>query len=245
MRGVDKVFGGKVEALRGMDLEVRQGDFVSLLGASGCGKSTALRLIAGLIPPSAGRIDWAAPPGRGDIGMVFQEPTLMPWATVAQNVWLPFRLRGVSMAAARGQIEDALALVGLADFATTYPRALSGGMKMRVAIARALVTHPRLILMDEPFAALDEITRNRLNDDLLALRAALGCTIIFVTHSVGESVFLSERVAVMAARPGRVVQELPVPVPYPRDPAFRTSAAHATIARKVSAALEAAMAVPA
>ena len=241
MLRVDKTFAGGVQALRQMSLSVNDGDFISLLGPSGCGKSTALRLIAGLIPPTAGRILWEGGMATGDLGVVFQEPTLMPWATVAQNVWLPFRLRGQSMAAVRGQIDEALALVGLEGFAEAYPRELSGGMKMRVSIARALVTHPRLILMDEPFAALDEITRQKLNDDLLALKARIGCTVIFVTHSVFESVFLSDRIIVMAPRPGRVVQEIAVDAPYPRDIGWRTSATYGAYALEVSKTLHAAM----
>ena len=238
---IDKTFAGGVQALRQMSLSVNEGDFISLLGPSGCGKSTALRLIAGLMPPTAGRIVWEGGMATGDLGVVFQEPTLMPWATVAQNVWLPFRLRGQSLAAVRGQIDEALALVGLDGFADAYPRALSGGMKMRVSIARALVTHPRLILMDEPFAALDEITRQKLNDDLLALKARIGCTVIFVTHSVFESVFLSDRVIVMAPRPGRVVTEIAVVAPYPRDIGWRTSATYGAYALEVSKTLHAAM----
>lgn len=238
LQGVDKTFNGAVVALRRMYLTVNEGDFISLLGPSGCGKSTALRLIAGLARPTAGRILWSGGQSTGDLGVVFQEPTLMPWATVAQNVWLPFRLRGQSMASVRGQIAEALDLVGLGAFLDTYPRELSGGMKMRVSIARALVTNPRLILMDEPFAALDEITRQKLNNDLLSLRGKIGCTVIFVTHSVFESVFLSDRVVVMAARPGRVIRELVVNAPYPRDLAYRTSpeyAAHCTVASEALA----------
>ncbi|MEO1686799.1 MAG: ABC transporter ATP-binding protein, partial [Pseudomonadota bacterium] len=198
MQNVTKVFGRDVVALRGMSLDVRQGDFISLLGPSGCGKSTALKLISGLIHPTAGRIAWEGGSRDGDLGVVFQEPTLMPWATVAQNVWLPMRLKGESFAARKADIEEALATVGLSGFEEAYPRELSGGMKMRVSIARALVTRPRLILMDEPFAALDEITRFKLNNDLLEMRAKLDCTVIFVTHSVFESVFLSDRIVVMA-----------------------------------------------
>ena len=216
MQGVDKTFNGAVMALRKMALTVNEGDFISLLGPSGCGKSTALRLISGLMPPTAGRIVWEGGAQDGDLGMVFQEPTLMPWATVAQNVWLPFRLRGTRFKAVEAQVMAALALVGLENFAAAYPRELSGGMKMRVSIARAMVTNPRLILMDEPFAALDEITRQKLNNDLLAMKAKTGCTVIFVTHSVFESVFLSDRVVIMAARPGRVIRELTVDAPYPR-----------------------------
>jgi NitT/TauT family transport system ATP-binding protein len=235
--GVSKVFNGDLVALKGMSLDVFQGDFVSLLGPSGCGKSTALRLIAGLSHPTSGRINWAGGQDAGDLGVVFQEPTLMPWATVAQNVWLPWRLRGAKFAAMKPQIEEALALVGLETFMDSYPRELSGGMKMRVSIARALVTNPRLILMDEPFAALDEITRHKLNNDLLALRAKIGCTIIFVTHSVFESVFLSSRIVVMAARPGRVIHEVAVDAPYPRGEDFRTSTDYAAQCRAASAAL--------
>ena len=240
MQGVTKVFNGQVMALRAMNLTVNQGDFISLLGPSGCGKSTALRLMAGLMPPTQGRIVWPAGQQAGDLGVVFQEPTLMPWATVEKNVWLPFRLRGQSFASVREQVHQALALVGLEGFAGAYPRELSGGMKMRVSIARAMVTRPRLILMDEPFAALDEITRQKLNDDLLAMKAQIGCTVIFVTHSVFESVFLSDRIVVMAARPGRVVQEIAVPA-GPRDLAFRTSAEYAALTREVSGALGHAM----
>ncbi|MGM0586693.1 MAG: ABC transporter ATP-binding protein [Pseudomonadota bacterium] len=238
LRGVSRRFG-ETRALGGFSLEVREGDFVSLLGPSGCGKTTVLRLIAGLAEPSGGVIE--RPPGAGGLGVVFQEPTLMPWATVARNVWLPLRLGGRSFRPARGEVAEALALVGLEGAAEAYPRELSGGMKMRVAIARALVTRPRLLLMDEPFAALDEITRFRLNRDLLELRARLGCTVVFVTHSVFESVFLSERVAVMAARPGRVIRELEVEEPYPRAESFRTSARYAARCRAVSEALGEAM----
>ncbi|MEM9552457.1 MAG: ABC transporter ATP-binding protein, partial [Pseudomonadota bacterium] len=221
---VDKVFPGDVQALRAMSLTVREGDFISLLGPSGCGKSTALRLIAGLTTPTSGRIDWAGPRARGDLGVVFQEPTLMPWATVAQNVYLPLRLEGQPFAAVRDEVLTTLKLVGLEAFQNAYPRELSGGMKMRVSIARAMVTQPSLILMDEPFAALDEITRFKLNNDLLAMQDRIGCTVIFVTHSVFESVFLSDRIVVMAARPGRVIEELHIDAPYPRDEEFRTSA---------------------
>jgi NitT/TauT family transport system ATP-binding protein len=234
MQSVDKTFNGGVVALRRMSLSVNEGDFISLLGPSGCGKSTALRLIAGLMRPTVGRIVWEGGQGTDDLGVVFQEPTLMPWSTVAKNVWLPFRLRGKSFASVRDRIEEVLALVGLEKFANSYPRELSGGMKMRVSIARALVTNPRLILMDEPFAALDEITRQKLNDDLLNLKARTGATVIFVTHSVFESVFLSDRILVMAARPGRVVREIEVDAPYPRGIEWRTSAEYARIARETS-----------
>lgn len=234
MRSIDKTFRGGVVALNEMNLDIRKGDFLSLLGPSGCGKSTALRLIAGLMRPTSGRIEWEGGGGKDDLGVVFQEPTLMPWATVERNVWLPFRLRGQSLSASRDRIYEALSLVGLENFGESYPRELSGGMKMRVSIARALVTNPRIILMDEPFAALDEITRQKLNDDLLNLKAKTDATVVFVTHSVFESVFLSDRIIVMAARPGRVVKEITVPEPYPRGIEWRTSPNYAHIARETS-----------
>ncbi|MEL6801766.1 MAG: ABC transporter ATP-binding protein [Pseudomonadota bacterium] len=242
MSHVEKTFAGDVVALRDMNLSVQEGDFISLLGPSGCGKSTALRLISDLMHPTAGTIRWVGgQQGADDLGVVFQEPTLMPWATVAQNVWLPFRLQGKTYAAVKDDILEALKLVGLERFQTSYPRELSGGMKMRVSIARAMVTKPRLILMDEPFAALDEITRFKLNNDLLELKSKIGCTVIFVTHSVFESVFLSDRIVVMAARPGRVIRELTVDAPYPRSEEFRTSAEYAAFCRQASDALHEAM----
>ncbi len=241
MENVGKTFDGSVVALEGMSLVVRSGDFISLLGPSGCGKSTALRLISDLIHPTSGRITWSGSHDVGDLGVVFQEATLMPWATVAENVFLPFRLRGKRFGDVADEVQDALDMVGLGSFASAYPRELSGGMKMRVSIARAMVTRPRLILMDEPFAALDEITRFKLNNDLLRLRDRIGCTVIFVTHSVFESVFLSDRIVVMAARPGRVVRELNVEEPYPRAEDFRTSSEYAGYTREASGALHEAM----
>ena len=241
LRHVGKTFSANIEALRDMSLTVAEGDFLSLLGPSGCGKSTALRLIAGLSDPTTGQIAWHGDQTDHSIGFVFQEPTLMPWATVERNVWLPFRLTGNSFSSVQDTIRESLALVGLENFAESYPRELSGGMKMRVSIARALATNPRIILMDEPFAALDEINRFRLNNDLLKLREKLGCTIIFVTHSVFESVFLSNRIAVMAARPGRVIRELEIGAPYPRDERFRTSADYVAHCRTTSEALQESM----
>jgi len=193
MRNVSKVFSNGTLALKDMSLDVGRGEFLSLLGPSGCGKSTALRIIAGLGAPSSGSIAWPTSKinsrglPEGDVGFVFQEPTLMPWQTVFGNVHLPLRLEGMNKTAARPRIMESLASVGLADFAGAYPRELSGGMKMRVSIARALVTKPKLLLMDEPFAALDEITRQKLNDDVLRLWKQTGVTVIFVTHSVFES----------------------------------------------------------
>src|SRR5262245_30894373 len=219
LHDVGKVYANGIVALDGLDLDVRAGEFLSLLGPSGCGKSTALRLIAGLSAPSRGSLTWPQGPmqrdGRG-IGFVFQEPTLMPWATAFGNVYLPLRLAGIARDKAALDVTEALAGVGLADASDVYPRELSGGMKMRVSIARALVTRPELLLMDEPFAALDEITRFRLNDDLLALWQSLGKTVVFVTHSVFESVYLSSRIVVMTPRPGRVFAELAIDAPYPR-----------------------------
>jgi len=239
LRGVSKVFANRVMALSELNLDVREGEFLSLLGPSGCGKSTVLRLISRLTNPTAGAIEWRG--GRPEIGFVFQEPTLMPWATVFSNVYLPLRFRGVSRREAQGRVEEALERVGLAKFAKAYPRELSGGMKMRVSIARALVLRPPLLLMDEPFAALDEITRIKLNDDLVQLKVSLGATIIFVTHSVFESVYLSTRIVVMAPRPGRIVAEIPVEAPLPRDEEFRLSAAYAEKCRETSQALHSAM----
>ncbi|MGL5735058.1 MAG: ABC transporter ATP-binding protein, partial [Beijerinckiaceae bacterium] len=223
-------------------------EFLSLLGPSGCGKSTALRMIAGLSEPSSGTITWPgsqAAEHSSELGFVFQEPTLMPWATVFDNVWLPLRLKGVSRREAEPAIMAMLERVGLHSFRDSYPRELSGGMKMRVSIARALVTKPKLLLMDEPFAALDEITRFKLNNDLLDLWADLQCTVVFVTHSVFESVYLSSRIIVMAARPGRVVEDVAIDAPYPRGERFRTSPEYAALCRKTSEALERAMHMPA
>jgi NitT/TauT family transport system ATP-binding protein len=254
LRNISKTFSNGTLALKDMSLDVGAGEFLSLLGPSGCGKSTALRIIAGLGEPSAGTIEWPASARAGsntagkngssdhEIGFVFQEPTLMPWATVADNVWLPLRLKGQSRRSTRDQVMEALTMVGLENFAKAYPRELSGGMKMRVSIARALITKPKLLLMDEPFAALDEITRFRLNNDLLALWERFGWTVIFVTHSVFESVYLSQRIVVMAARPGRVFRDLSVDAPYPRGDEFRTSTIYNENCRRTSDALHDAMA---
>jgi NitT/TauT family transport system ATP-binding protein len=245
LRGVEKIFPTGTLALKGLDLEVSEGEFLSLLGPSGCGKSTALRIVAGLSEPTQGAVEWAAPAvaEKGSrIGFVFQEPTLMPWTTVFNNVRLPLKLAGGPARGATARVNAALERVGLQKFASAYPRELSGGMRMRVSIARALVTEPALLLMDEPFAALDEITRFKLNDDLLAMWQAMRTTVVFVTHSVFESVFLSSRIAVMAARPGRIVTELEVDAPYPRDSNFRTSTEYATYCRRTSEALRRAMA---
>jgi NitT/TauT family transport system ATP-binding protein len=244
LRGVGKTFPSGTVALGGLNLDVRDGEFLSLLGPSGCGKSTALRIIAGLSEPTQGAVEWAATQGESNsrIGFVFQEPTLMPWATVFNNVMLPLKLKRTPMAEATERVKSALQQVGLEQSAKAYPRELSGGMRMRVSIARALVTEPALLLMDEPFAALDEITRFKLNNDLLEVWQALRTTVVFVTHSVFESVYLSSRIVVMAARPGRAFTEVAIDAPYPRDQNFRTSADYAALCRRTSEALGEAMA---
>jgi NitT/TauT family transport system ATP-binding protein len=239
LRGVTKTYDSGVVALAGIDLEVRKSEFVSLLGPSGCGKSTALRLIAGLSTPTSGAVRVAhrgGPAGRS-IGFVFQEPTLMPWTSVRENVRLPLKLAHVPQGEADARVGEALAQVGLAEFADAFPRELSGGMKMRVSLARALVTDPDILLMDEPFAALDEITRFKLNNDLLALWRSLSKTVIFVTHSVFESVYLSQRVIVMTPRPGRIATEFRIDAAGPRSEEFRTSVEYAAHCREVSIAL--------
>jgi NitT/TauT family transport system ATP-binding protein len=244
LRGVEKRYANGTLAVQDLSVAVGEHEFVTFLGPSGCGKSTALKMVAGLSPLSGGEIRWGAGQSSQDrtheIGFVFQEPTLMPWATVYDNVWLPLRLQGVSRQAARPDIDAAIATVGLSQFAHVYPRELSGGMKMRVSIARAMVTRPRLLLMDEPFAALDEMTRFKLNNDTLAVWQANRFTTLFVTHSVYEAVYLSTRIVVMAARPGRVIAEIDVDEPYPRTEAFRTSPAYNALCVEVSGALHAA-----
>ncbi len=243
IRGVSKQFRNGTLAVRDVNLDLAEGEFISLLGPSGCGKSTLLRMVAGLGEPSVGSIDWPSlGPTRGRnaehaLGFVFQDPTLLPWSTALGNVMMPLVLKKVPKREAVDRAADMLALVGLKKFEKSYPRELSGGMKMRVSIARALVTRPRILLMDEPFAALDEITRHKLNNDLLSLWSANRFTAVFVTHSVFESVYLSQRIVVMAARPGRVMADLQVDAPYPRDDLFRTSADYAHLCRIASESL--------
>ena len=241
LAGVGKTFRSGTEALQAIDITVTYGAFVSLIGASGCGKSTLLRIIAGLVPPSQGRVQWAADVG-GQVGFVFQEPTLMPWATVWDNVYLPLRLAGWSRGEASAPIAATLDSLGLGGFERAYPRELSGGMRMRVSIARALVRSPKLLLLDEPFAALDELTRFRLNEDLLRLWQEQRWTVVFVTHSLFEAVFLSNRIVVLTPRPGRVAADLPIDLPYPRQAALRTAPAYAERCRAVSAVLNEAVA---
>ena len=238
---VGRRFASGVVALADVSMRLESGDFLVLLGPSGCGKSTLLRLIAGLDRPDSGRLNWenGAAPAAGEIGFVFQDATLLPWATAENNVFLPLRLRGIKRAEAMGPVRAALARVGLAGFEASRPRQLSGGMRMRVSIARALVTRPRLLLMDEPFASLDEFTRHRLQADLVALWREIGCTIVFVTHSIYEAAFLARRVVLMTARPGRIFRELNSSVtPGPdmrRDPAYADLVAE--IARSMETAL--------
>lgn len=243
---IDKVYSNGTVALRNLNLDVNANEFITLLGPSGCGKSTVLRLVAGLGDYTQGALIWPGPDDRkrtkGEVGFVFQEPNLMPWATTFDNVFLPLLLQDKRKADCVDQVNEVLDLVGLSGFASAYPRELSGGMKMRVSIARALVTHPKVLLMDEPFAALDEITRNKLSGDLLSIwKSRARCTVMFVTHSVYESVFLSQRIAVMAARPGRIIGGLNIDVPYPRDKEFRLSAQYSNYCRQVSDLLDSAM----
>ena len=225
---------GAVEALRDVSLTIGARDFVALLGPSGCGKSTLLRLIAGLDQPDTGRMIWdeGHQPRAGEIGFVFQDATLLPWASAADNVFLPLRISGVSHAQAMPQVNEALHRVGLDDFESVRPRQLSGGMRMRVSIARALVTRPRLLLMDEPFAALDEFTRHKLQEDLLSLWQELGCTVVFVTHSIYEASFLARRIVLMTPRPGRIHREIASPLRPDAesrlDPAYAALVAHVT-----------------
>ncbi len=238
----EQVYPNGTRALLPVSLSIQPGEFVSLLGPSGCGKSTLLKMVAGMLAPSAGRILLSGQSVRGaeaakDLAFVFQEATLMPWATVERNVRLPLELAGVLKAEANARVAGALQQVGLSRFANQRPRELSGGMQMRASIARGLVTRPRLLLMDEPFGALDEITRYRLDADLRALWQTQGLTVVFVTHSITEAVFLSNRVVVMAARPGRIVEDLRIDTPSPRDNDFRTSPEFNTLVRHLHQSL--------
>ena len=237
-----KQFPDGTVALENIHLQVNQGEFLSLVGPSGCGKSTLLRILAGLETVSSGTaLMDGKTPGQGnrdDMAFVFQEPTLLPWRTVLQNVALPLELKGMAKEERFQQAREVLNLVGLSAREAAYPRELSGGMKMRVSIARALVTKPELMLMDEPFGALDELTRQRLNDELLIIRSATTATIVFVTHNVFEAVYLSERIAVMTPHPGRIATTVTVPVKYPRDSSFRGTDQYSKLVYSVLSELE-------
>ena len=227
---LNKYFPSGVQALHGLDLEINRGQFVSIVGPSGCGKSTFLRLVAGLDEPTSGelRVEGHDPLG---LAFVFQDATLLPWRSVAHNITLPLELRREDAAE---RVAQTLELVGLTDFAAAYPAQLSGGMRMRVSIARALVTRPQILLLDEPFGALDEITRQRLNEELLRLWQEDRWTGLFVTHNVSEAVFLSQRVLVMSARPGHLLADIPIPFPYPRSPYLRSAPEFIRIANGIS-----------
>jgi NitT/TauT family transport system ATP-binding protein len=231
--GVSKRFPDGTTALNGVDLRVEAGEFVSVIGPSGCGKSTLLRIASDLTKASHGRVDIQTK----KIGYVFQDPTLLPWRSVQANVELFAELRGLAKAERRRRADAAIKLVGLSDFAGHRPRALSGGMRMRVSLARSLTLQPELFLFDEPFGALDEIARERLNDELLQLYLTQRFTALFVTHSVMEAVFMSTRVLVMSGRPGRVLGDFPVPFEYPRPPRLRFDQQFARLAGQVSALL--------
>jgi len=241
LSGITHVYGNGVHAVGPLDLDVTRGEFLSLLGPSGCGKSTVLRILAELLEPSAGSVTW--PEGKPRIGFVFQDATLMPWATARDNVRLPLDLAGVARSEADRRAEDALARLGLSGFMGHYPRALSGGMRMRVSIARALVVRPQLLLMDEPFAALDEINREALNVDMLRLWREEELTVVFVTHSVYESTFLSSRIVILTPRPARIAESFTPDSPPDRGAAWRLSPEFAAQARAVSQGLRRALAL--
>lgn len=239
LQNVSKTYDNGTLALSDISATITQGSFVSLLGPSGCGKSTLLRIIAGLITPTSGAITWPETNNLRpeDVGFVFQEATLMPWASVIENVYLPLKIQGKALKDVKPQIMDALSRVGLVEFANVFPRELSGGMKMRVSIARALITRPPVLLMDEPFAALDEFTREKLDDDLLSLWESENWTVIFVTHSVYEAVYISERVLVIGARPGRIMRDLTIDAPHLRTRKFRTTPEYIQQCDEISKAL--------
>ena len=233
---VSKAFPNGTLALDRVSFSIAAGEFVSLVGPSGCGKSTALRLLAGLTEPTVGKITWGNT--KPSLGFVFQDAALMPWATVAKNVRLPLDLAHADDAVADARVRDTLNLVGLSKFASSYPRELSGGMRMRVSIARALAMEASVLLMDEPFAALDELTRDRLNDELRELWSTKKLTIVFVTHSVYESVYLSSRIIALSPRPGRVIADIAVGDPATRDANFRATSLYGERCRQVRAALQ-------
>ncbi|MEO0408402.1 MAG: ABC transporter ATP-binding protein [Cyanobacteria bacterium P01_A01_bin.135] len=234
LTGIHKAYPNGTVALKDLDLNLGSSEFISLLGPSGCGKSTVLKLIAGLSPPSAGEITWSPDPERHRLAYVFQEAALLPWLTVWENIRLPLKLAQLDRNRTNQRISEAIALVNLGGFERAYPRELSGGMKMRVSIARALVTQPDVLLLDEPFGALDEITRSQLNDELLKLWHRQRWTVVFVTHSIYEAVYLSTQVVVMGTNPGRVIAQVPVSEPQPRSQAFRTAPKYIDVCRRVS-----------
>lgn len=238
---VSKVYANGTVALQDMNLTIQESQFVSLVGPSGCGKSTVLRIIAGLGSMNSGSIDWGVSDQARKLAFVFQDAALMPWANVRENVRLPLKLAGMPKKDSEAVVQQALQRVGLDGFDPSYPRELSGGMKMRVSIARALVTQPNVLLMDEPFGALDEITRSKLNSELLDLWRQQHWTVVFVTHNIYEAVYLSNRVIVMAARPGRVVADVEINAPEARTEAFRTSPLYNEYCREVSERLAEAM----
>jgi NitT/TauT family transport system ATP-binding protein len=221
------------EALRGVTLQIAEHEFVALVGPSGCGKSTLLRVLSGLQAPTSGVLSSTT----SDVGFVFQDPTLLPWRSTLRNIETLLELRGVDAKERKARAQLALDSVGLHDSAHKYPRQLSGGMKMRASLARTLVTDPSLLLLDEPFAAVDEFTRESLNDDLLAMFAAAKSSAIFVTHSISEAVYLSQRVIIMSPRPGTIAHQIDIPFEYPRTPALRYSADFANCCGHIAALL--------
>jgi NitT/TauT family transport system ATP-binding protein len=227
IQSVSKQFTKGPAILENLSVDIAPGEFVSIIGPSGCGKSTLLKLVAGLTPITSGAIEiegQSPAAARKSLSFIFQDPTLLPWRTVRSNIALPLDLAGTPKSEREAIVTQQLALVGLDHVANHYPRQLSGGMKMRVSIARALASSPRFLLLDEPFAALDEITRDRLNEELLRLRAQNSWTVLFVTHSVAEAVFLSDRILVLAPHPGRLAHDIPIALPFPRTAETRGSA---------------------
>jgi len=237
--GVSKSFDGQTRVLDTVELCIGEGDFIALIGPSGCGKSTLLKLVAGLIEPSSGRLTFAPqdPPVRDRLAYVFQDATLLPWLNVIDNVAMPLKIAGVEREERLQRARQCIDLVGLSHAMDQYPRQLSGGMRMRVSIARALTVEPALLLLDEPFGALDEMTRNTLNEELLRIREQSGWTAMFVTHSVVEAVFLASRVVVLAPSPGRIDAVLDIPLDYPRTPETRQSEAFGSLVLDVTRAL--------
>lgn len=244
-KGVGKIFSGRsgtVEALRDIDLGIEPGEFVSLIGPSGCGKSTLLRLIGDLVSPTSGTLTVNGKPPRGarvdgDYGIAFQRATLLDWRTVQRNVELPLEVAGTEPRERSRRASELLDMVGLSDFAGNYPWQLSGGMQQRVAIARSLSQHPPLLLMDEPFGALDEMTRESMQQELMRIWRDTDTTVLFVTHSIPEAVFLSTRIVVMSSRPGQITHRVPVDLPQPRGFAIRESARYFELLTEVREAI--------